>query len=219
MATPRPTSEALYDSAATLRLVDTVLDDLQFTPAPAAQMALNGIAEIPQLLLRAYAEINSVLSSLRQSRDVLERTTVEKLQHTHQKLAEVTSATEVAATDILDGLDRALAMVDRLDGEAVAGDTEAAAGVRTELRDELFGLMGCLQFQDITSQQLSYAASVLHETEQRLQQLARVFDPQLFGLEPVVEKGAAPRLVAFDPAATTADAEHRQALVDEIFGR
>jgi hypothetical protein len=54
--------------------------------------------------------------------------TVEKIQHTSDKLREVTSATEVAATDILDALDRTQAMVDALDAADDAGDRDA--GVR-----------------------------------------------------------------------------------------
>lgn len=219
MATPRTADELLYDSAATLRLVDNVLDDLRIVPEPPS--APNGIAEIPLLLLKAYAEINSVLESLRQSRDTLQRTTVEKLQSTNTKLAEVTSATEVAATDIMDGVDRALALVDTLDTEAEQNPGSDAAGdARNQLRDELFNMMGCLQFQDITTQQLSYASSVLVDMEGRLSRLMEIIDPDSIGLpSPAMTPDLADLqvLTTFDPAATTADAEVRQALVDEIF--
>ena len=229
MAT-RAAEELLYDSETTLRLVDTVLDELQLMEeevtrsedrvreiASHVAQAHAGIADLPGTLLRAYGEIQNVLGSLRHSRDVLERTTVEKIHHMNDKLAEVTSATEVAATDILDGIDRALVLVDRLDG---MGDSAGAgrADTQTELRNELFGVMGCLQFQDITSQQLSYASSVLNDMEQRLSQLAAIFDPARFGMEPIARLNQVGP-TAFDPAATTQDAGERQALVDEIFGK
>lgn len=220
MSLPRRADELLYDSEASLRLVDTVLEDLG-TPQPeptALAAAAIGLNEIPELLLRANREINSVLDSLRQSRDMLEKTASENLQVTHEKLREVTSATEVAATDILDGLDRSLALVDRLDAEA---ETEGgnSAETRAELRDEIFQVMGHLQFQDITSQQLSYASSVLLEMERRLAELASLFDPEVFGHSQVLQPNAGLNLKPFDPAATTTDAENRQALVDAIFSK
>jgi hypothetical protein len=222
--------ELFYDSEATLRLVDTVLDELQVMEEEVtrsedrvrflteqAGRAHAGIADLPEILSRAYVEIQSVLESLRRSRSVLERSTVDKCQHMNEKLREVSSATELAANDILDGVDRALALVDRLDtteGESPAARADGFA----ELRNELFGVMGCLQFQDITSQQLGYAASVLSDIEGRLAELARIFDPAAFGRAAAPVPLVLPEHAAFDPAATTLGAEHRQAVVDEIFG-
>jgi hypothetical protein len=77
--------------------------------------------------------------------------------------------------------------------------------------------MHCLQFQDITNQQLNYASSVLNDMEARLTQLARIFDPDQLGLAAGTLDVAAMTTHAFDPAATTVDAVTRQALVDEIF--
>jgi hypothetical protein len=214
-------NELLLDSEASLRLVDNVLAEIgESTPAPAAPVTpavavAEGLASLPQVLLRAYGEINNALLALRESRGALEQSTVEKLHLTNEKLREVSSATEVAATDIMDGLDRAIAMVDDLEAPDEDGRHEA---VRNSLRDELFGLMSHLQFQDITTQQLSHASSTLVEMESRLVQLARMFDPGQFGLEvPQAAATAAPLGVAFDPGATTQNAETRQALVDQIF--
>ncbi len=226
---PKPVSELLYDSEATLRLVDSALDELRggeraepARPAPAAPKPAGaqplGLVGLTQLLAKGYAEIVSVLGSLRQSRSVLERAAVEKLQHTHAKLKEVSNATELAATDILDGLDRSVALIDRLDG--LDGTPGESAEVRGQLRDELFRLMGCMQFQDITTQQLSYASAVLTDMEERLAQLAQVFDPATFGAAapapapvPVAPQGP----VTYDPGASVENAEQRQAVADEIF--
>ncbi len=222
------TDELLLDSEASLRLVDRALTDLQVSESPqngagrsecscGAQKDV-ALMDLPSMLLRAYTEINSVLQNLRRSRDVLQQTTLEKIHHTNDKLREVSSATEVAATDMLDGLDRALAMIDDLD--ATVGDPDSsghAVEVRSNLRNELFSLMNCLQFQDITTQQLNYASSVLVEMEERLAEIANIFDPDRLGLRDVMLDLTAPGPVAFDPAATTADAEERQALVDAIF--
>ncbi|HEX6037817.1 hypothetical protein [Longimicrobium sp.] len=216
MPTTLQANELLLDSEASLRLVDTVLAEIG-EPAPPAAPAIavaEGLAALPQVLLRAYGEINNALTALRQSRGTLEQSTVEKLQLTNEKLREVSSATEVAATDIMDGIDRAIAMVDELETPA---DPERHAEIRNSLRDELFGVMGHLQFQDITTQQLSHASSTLVEMEARLVQLARMFDPSQLGLEGPVETHVEALGVAYDPYATVNGADSRQAVADAIF--
>lgn len=210
--------EVLYDSEAALRLVDSALLDMtgiaepREPVAPTPPPAPRSIAEMMAIVQQGYGGLVAVLNSLRQSRSMLERSAVERISHTHDKLKEVSAATELAATDILDGLERAGTIVDELDAlDGQATDTPAAA-LRARLRDELFALVGHMQFQDITSQQLAYASSVLGELEARLSSLVQVFDA---GIE---EPAPAPALagVAFDPEATTRDRASRQALADDI---
>lgn len=226
-------SALLYDTEASLRLVDGELRAMGGeAPAAAAPNAPRtaaehlralldqpegapvGLAALPFILERANSEIQAVLANLRDSRSALETATVEKLQHTSDKLKEVTSATEVAATDILDALDRTQNMVDDLEAAEGADDKARAAEVRDLMRQEIFGMMGALQFQDITTQQLAYAASVLSDMEARLLQIAKLFDPAAVMVS-AVGRGPDPR--TFDPRATTRGAEARQALADEIF--
>lgn len=228
----RAAEELLFESESTLRLVDSVLNELEAIEAEVSRSedevrqlsaqvsrAHAGIADLPSILLRAYGEIQNVLESLKQSRDLLEQSAVEKIHHTTDKLKEVSSATEVAATDIMDGIDRALALVDQAEA---SDDAEARAAAHADLRNELFGVMGHMQFQDITSQQLNYASSVLGEMEARLMQLASLFDPRSFAVDaplPAAAPEAPTGPATFDPAATTQDAGSRQALVDDIFGK
>jgi hypothetical protein len=213
----------LYDTEAMLRLVDGELralggDEGGAPPEPPdagphAAPAPDGLAGIPVMLERAAGEIRAVLAALRDGRTALEAATVEKLQRTGDKLREVTSATEVAATDILDALDRAQGALDDLDAADDAGDRARARRARARLREEVFGMVGALQFQDITTQQLAHAATVLAETEERLLAAARLFDPAAA----LLRAAAAPDPRTFDPRATTRDAHERQALADEIF--
>lgn len=173
---------------------------------------------LPDMLLRAHDEVCAVLKSLRTSRDLLQKSSVNQLRQTSAKLQEVTDATEVAATGILDGLDRSIGMVDQLEGLDASGNVEAAA-VRGQLRDELWQAQAALQFQDITAQQLSYAASLLAELEDRMQGLATALEADGFA-EGLTADGAARVLAshkAFDPNATMANATGRQALADSIF--
>ncbi len=222
--------ELLYDSEASLRLVDHELEALrEFTdgvqenivaavPTAAEPTPTSALALVPAILQRANAEIVNVLQSLRQCRSALENATTDKLQITHEKIREVTNATETAATCILDGLDRAQMMIDELDAEADAnGDaSEAARDIRNRLRDEIFMMTGHLQFQDITTQQLTYAASVLVDMESRLSEIARLFDPRRYGA-PELPPEPRPIPATFTPDATITNAEERQALADEVF--
>ncbi len=175
-------NELLFDSEASLRLVDRALTDLQVPDAadagPDTTTAVGrathqegALMDLPNMLLRVYTEINGVLQNLRLSRDVLQQTTMETLHRTNDKLREVTTLTEVAATDI----------------------------------------------QDITTQQLNYASSVLVDMEERLSEIARIFDPDRLGLHGAVADFTEFAEPAFDPGASVVDVEERQALVDAIF--
>ncbi len=219
MSNSQRAQEVLYESEAALRLVDQELLDLHSVHREEHRAVTAGLADLPHILERANAQILGVLSRLRESRAALQSSAVEKLQVTHEKLREVTSATEDAAINIMDACDRATQLVDELDGidATPVPDREKAGQVRGTLRDELFLMMGALQFQDITSQQLNHASAVLVEMEQRLMDVAKLFDtnasidPASFG------GGSSIDTSTFDPNATTRNAEGRQALADEIF--
>jgi len=216
--------EVLYESEAALRLVDRELTSRQDVrddaEAPARVLPILSLSELPQILEQANAQILSVLSRLRESRAALQTTALEKLATTHEKIREVTSATEDAAINIMDACDRAAQMVDELDAidADATPDREKAGGIRANLRDELFLMMGALQFQDITSQQLSHASAVLVEMENRLLDVAKLFDHNADHVK-LVSQGdhGVPAEETYDPNATTLNAETRQALADEIF--
>ncbi len=211
------THGALYDSEAALRLVDSTLQEMTgvssegLAPAPAPAPPAPSIDALALRLEQGYAELVRTLSTLRQTRSVLETTAVAPIHATHDKLKQVSAATEVAATDILNGIDRAVAMVDDLDTLDANDPERRAPEVRGALRDELFALMGHMQFQDITSQQLAYASAVLSEMEARLASLCDLFDPTQGTPRTVL--GA---IGAFDPLASTQGREERQAVADAV---
>lgn len=169
----------------------------------------------PRLLPQVYREIEAILLKLKASRRVIQSTPLGELQHTNEKLRQVTATTEVAAADIMDAVDRAFTKIDQLETKDGADLSEEAGVVRAELRDELYAVMNHLQFQDITTQQIHHSLSIISEMESRLEQLTELFQ--------VKDQVAALRLpepvgpVTFDPHATTGDADVRQALADELF--
>jgi len=208
--------EALFESEAVLRLVDHEIDELREVARPDHGLLAVSLADLPEILARANDQILKVLSRLRETRSALQSPAFEKLHSTHEKIREVTSATEDAAINIMDACDRANGLVDELDviDQAEAPDREKAVTLRASLRDELFLMMGALQFQDITSQQLSHASSVLVEMEARLAEIAKLFDANLSAAPSVSTSSVE---LAYDPNATVKNAEGRQALADEIF--
>jgi hypothetical protein len=154
----------LYDSEATLRLLDGVLEELQVTgPAEAPSE--------PRLRVLPGGAGADVLAAPRTSRGerrtadrLLEPSTLQQFHQVNEKLREVSEATAVANGDLRDGLDRSLALVERLDGPAVAD----AAELRARLREEILGMIGSLQIQEITCQQLRFASSVIAQIEGRI---------------------------------------------------
>jgi chemotaxis regulatin CheY-phosphate phosphatase CheZ len=228
-------SELLYDTASTLRLLDAELGELAPRKAPEPVVALSpapsqssttdrALPQLPGLFMRAMGEVHAMLDSIRSGREHIRAATCERLAHTNEKLAEVSSATANAAQDIMDALDRAIAKVDELESPDVQADADRGAAIRTDLRDELFAVMGHMQFQDITSQQIMHVQSLLAEMEGRLTDIASIFDQQSgdTGTTPAnrtVATQVAPDKQSFDPNATLDNAATRQALADALVGR
>jgi hypothetical protein len=230
-------SELMYDTASTLRLLDAELGELApRRPAePANQTAADAVAEamatngtvlplLPALFVRAMSEVHAMLNSIRTGREHIRAAATERLAHTNTKLDEVSSATAHAALDIMDALDRAIAKVDELESDDVIDDKAKGSAIRADLRDELFAVMGHMQFQDITSQQIMHVQSLLGETETRLSEIANLFDhqsgdPVTEGPAPVIAERTRKDAHSFDPNASLADADTRQALANSLVER
>lgn len=211
--------KVIGESVATLRLLEELLEEMQ-DDARSSSGHVPALLALPQILLRIYAEILTVIKKLRQSKNVLQYAALARLQDTQDKLREVTSTTETATTDLLDGFDRALAILDGIDASlGTDTDTRECSEKVDELRDELHRMMNILQFQDITSQQLTYVASVLGDAEERLSTVIDLFDSTGIAVHSPEEGETRdedePR--NYDPNATVQSVRERQALVDEIF--
>jgi hypothetical protein len=194
--------EVLYESEAALRLVDHELiglHDVRDAAEPEARATpMLALSELPDVLEQANAQILHVLSRLRESRATLQTSALEQLAKAHGHPGNGMPVTNDAA--------------------AVAAE---AGGTEANLRDGLFLLMGALPFQDLTGQQLSQASAVLADMENRLLEVAKLFDGH-------TDQAAGPSDAADDPARRAAHvtgtpdvarrrAESRQALSDEIF--
>lgn len=182
----RPPQELLYDSEASLRLVDHAIEELSASGAELDHEARGflehvmaqpgGFAELSRTLLRAYAETAGIVVRFRESAGMLDSQGLDKLHLMHGRLAEVTSATETAATDILDTVGRATDLVEKLDVAPTVTDAERHA-MAASLREELGNLSNHLQFQDVTSQQLAHIATLLSDMRARISQVVAIFAP------------------------------------------
>lgn len=209
-------ADVLYDSETMLRLVDSELEELR-EDAPDSHLAGNQVGVILSVMQRASSEIAQVLCTLHTSREALEGVTLQEIRDSALKLTEVARSTEVAATRMMDGLERVHDLVDRLDEVGAQDDsaenTQESSDVRAKLRDELFAIMGSLQFQDITSQQLGHVSQMLCDIERRLHATSSLLSGGCS--EAVLIAGES--LPTFSESASTQHSFERQATADSIF--
>lgn len=169
---------------------------------------------LPRTLLRVHAELARAQQAIREVREAIQSYSIDRLRDTHARLSEVSSTTETAAMEMLNGLDRTLAMIDQLE----SGSRDAAPKTMCEaLRNEVNQLYGHLQFQDIIAQKLHGVSALLVEVEQRVDAVANVFDDPL---EAGAPKSAGPKLpeaISYNPDASMRDTPQRQAMVDAAF--
>jgi hypothetical protein len=216
----RPAEELLYDSEASFRLVDHAIQELSASGAELDKEASGflahvmtqpgGFAELSRTLLRAYAETAGIVGRFRETAGMLDSSGIDKLQQMHGHLRQVSSATELATHGILDGLGRAVSLVEKLDEESALSDAERHRMI-SSLREELGGVVNHLQFQDITAQQLKHIESQLVDMNRRITQVVKIFAPPAVTF--AKHQDAGPSL----EMNMVPDAEAGQAVADEIF--
>lgn len=176
--TLRAAEEVFYETEATLRLVDNILDELQGIGVELGKPDVDDflisyeddddtISEIAPI--RVYREVQDGLRSIRHSRTILERSS----EGQNGNVRELGS--NASATDALDGLDRVIDLLARIEAGKVSGVDRTAAFAA--IRSQVGVAVASLQHQDVTEQQLSYASSILLDTEGRFSQLSDMLDP------------------------------------------
>lgn len=168
----------LYESEAALRLVDQQLDDLGIAADPRETVpALS--RPLPDLSLaveEAGAQVARCLARLRSTQAALGQGAAGREPGGHPL---PTGASADPTSGLLDACERAVGLLDRLDATAAAPTASAAdpegATLRAALRDELFGMIGALQFQELASAQLAQCIGTLRDVEERLVEVEAVF--------------------------------------------
>lgn len=176
------------------------------------------LAELPLVLLRAHAEITEILGGIRLTREAIEAHAIERIRDTKDKLSDVTSTTENATLELMNGLDRSLELINSLEGPTAS---QASAGGFQELREQVSALYNHLQFQDITAQQLQGVSHALLDLEVRVAAVAALFDSAIRDDKrmDVLHRAMDPTSahLAFNPDATMNRSRADQAMIDEAF--
>jgi hypothetical protein len=177
------------------------------------------LAELPAVILRAHAEITEILGGIRLTREAIEAHAVERIRDTQNRLTDVTSTTENATLELMNGLDRSIELVNSL--EQQANGSASAEGFQV-LREQVSALYNHLQFQDITAQQLQGVTHSLLDLEVRVAAVAALFDhsvrngPRSEVLRRALDGGSSAHL-AFNPDATMKRTIADQTMIDEAF--
>jgi len=204
----RNTTELLFDSEATLRLVDGALTDLRTSAqaafdSTASQLGVDpmNIAGSPAAMAGSLADlsvsISELVSSLNGIRGGSSPGGISSIYGAGGRIAEAASPLEM-----LNGLGRAIALVDSAEVARTATAPDRFASILGDLRYELFSLMNCLQFQADVADRLSHAVALLDLTEARLMRIAARADRLCDASSPDVYLTAVP-----DGSAAVSDAD------------
>ena len=187
--TPAPARDAALDEdlEGTLRLLGDLIRAVQAIDTPHESVkhvqalvrelqARPQLQQLPTLMLKVHQEITQALDGIRATRETIQTHSLSRIKDTHARLTEVSSTSENAAIEMLNGLDRSLALIDQIEqGGGAAKDGYDA------LRNEVNALYGHLQFQDIIAQQL-HGVTALLEMRDRVQEILGARAPMAAGL-------------------------------------
>jgi chemotaxis regulatin CheY-phosphate phosphatase CheZ len=153
----------------------------------------------------------------------------EKVPQATSQLDKISAQTEAAARRMLDTVEtvtqREQEIIDSLKAvmanpNATVKDilpmlTEISAKADTNLNDA-YTIMDALQFQDITSQQMDHAASLLEEIEGKLHSILSIVGFDALGVAP---DDKLRKVRAYDPHADMYEKKTDQEAIDSIFQR
>ena len=147
------------------------------------------IAKLVFFIEEVVPLLNSIHDEIHQSSKIIPTAS--------EKLDKVTSATEMAATEVMDKVDNVIERLDTMNStlddidehidkdESLSHLKEKTNVIRQELdgsQDDLFSIMNTLQFQDITTQQIHSTAEVIDSVQTKLCELLSGFDDNEFTL-------------------------------------
>jgi hypothetical protein len=178
--------DLLYDSEASLRLVDRAIGDLSSDTAHSdvdlpvlrqhLEQSSGSAGDQVDALLDDYANAAAIVVRFCQNAGMLDGQIVGSLRPTPRGLRAISSRTAAATAAIVDGVARAISLVDAMDGRQ--GDTdEARHAIAASLREELHMLTDHLQDQNITAKQLDDIENLFADLRGRVAQVVSIFSP------------------------------------------
>ena len=181
----------------------------------------NELSDVPITLDKTYEIIKDIINAVGQSRVQLQGAVEGLIKQTGDQISKVTSATEEATSKILDVsdalTDKQNNLVEKIDKliEEKPDFADALEEIKNDIyeqQDDTFMILDHLQFQDITSQQLEGAFSMLGKIEEKLLMIAKLLE----GLDELSFKKMEKSTAVFDSNAEFKDQSDTQAEIDKL---
>jgi|GEM_PF-7015239 chemotaxis regulatin CheY-phosphate phosphatase CheZ len=158
------------------------------------------IARLVVFIEEVIPLFDTIQDSLKQSSSLIPKAS--------EKLGKVSSATEMAATEVMDIVDNVIerlnkmtenlaAIEEKIGEESAEMVKDKTTAIREEIdgsQDDLFSIMNALQFQDITTQQINGISETIENVHYKIAELLSGFQDEGISLMDV-------KKVAFDPNA------------------
>jgi len=144
----------------------------------------------------------------------LEKITQQTEQATHRMIDTVESISKISDEIVreISDLRKALPATYFKNRSRIRDTVNSIESKARQNQDDAFVILNALQFQDITSQQVQHASTLLEEIEQRLHHILAVFD----GQEDISQLQNLVKTRVFDPNANFGDARETQDDIDHL---
>lgn len=183
------------------------------------QKEIGELASSINAIVKNFRELNSPLTESREKVPVatqqLDKITEQTEAATHQMLDTVEQILN-RQEEIIDGLGKVKEYIDNQDTTEMSDLVNNLVEKSNTTLNDTYAIMDALQFQDITSQQINHAASLLEDIETKLSKIVGVLGGGEDQEDQVTEGG---RKRVFDPHADLYDKKTDQAAVDDLISQ
>ncbi|MEA3296296.1 MAG: protein phosphatase CheZ [candidate division Zixibacteria bacterium] len=185
------------------------------------QKEMGELASSIDQIMSKFSELNNPLNESK-----------EKVPRATEQLDKISKQTESATTQMLDKIELIVQRVEesitglgQIKGLVAASKIEEIEPLADKLiegatstRDDAYNLMDALQFQDITSQQMNHAASLLEEIQSRLSRITMVLQGKS-SQTPTEDSTPDKKERVYDPHADLFDKKTDQSAIDDLFAK
>lgn len=195
---------------------------------------MTGSHSIQSRIQKEIEELTTSVSGLIENFHRLKNPLVESRERVPQatnQLDKISQQTEAATHRVLDIIEaitqreeQVVAGLSQISQMAANGNTVGVSTLADTLQDQAnttlndaFTIMEALQFQDITSQQMNHAASLLEDIEAKLQNILHIIGGEEFKQD--MDTFTPKKERAFDPHADLFERRTQQADIDSLFSR
>ena len=194
------------ESQGLLREIEPVIRDLAA-----------GINDIIGQLKQLQSPLSESRSKVPKATEQLDKISEQTEQATHQMLDQIEKITQ-REQEVIEGLNAIKKKADSGEQAAIVELADVLIGKADESCNDAFDIMNTLQFQDITSQQIDHAASLLEEIESKLHQIITILPGG--GDQPSMPEIVAGRKTrVYDPHADTNNKMTEQRDIDTLFAQ